>query len=135
MHRPSFSIKSSSSERELSFADPTRDGYTVTYRGNDVHACCGVYEFMQGDNLATLFQRVASFRRPWPGVEEWRSLEGEFSLAATCSSLGVVTFTASLSGLPGAPEEWRLTASLTSELGQLQRLAEEACLFFSAGSD
>ena len=134
MDRPSFSIKSSSSERELLFVDPSQDGFTVMYRSNDVQASCGVYEFMHNDGVAIFLQRLASFDRPWPGHDQWTSLEGEFSISAACSSLGIVTFTVKLSGLPGAPEEWQLVASLTSELGQLQNLARRASLFFRIGT-
>ena len=134
MESPSFSIKSSSSEREIFFLDPTEDGFTVAYHSIDVQASCGVYEFLHNDGIATLLQRLASFERPWPGSEQWSSLEGEFSISATCSPLGIVTFIVDLSGLPGAPEEWRLVASLTSELGQLQRLARRASSFFRVGT-
>lgn len=131
MGHSSFSIRSTSSDRELFFFDPpTEDGYTVTYRSHDLQASCGVYQFTHSRGIALLLSRLASFKRPWQGVEQWSSPKGEFSLSAKCSPSGIVTFIVVLACAAGTSEEWRLVASLTSEQGQLRSLAERADLFF-----
>lgn len=126
-----FSIQSSSSDRELVFLAPQGDYFTVELRGTELQACRGVYAYTDSQGLAALFERLASHDRPWSGTEGWESLEAEFSLTARCTPLGVVTFAISIHGLPGVPEAWKLTAQLTSEMGQLPGIAANARRFFS----
>jgi len=59
--------------------------------------------------------------RPWNGVREWQSIEGDFKLSATCTALGNVAFNVELHGLQGATEEWAVTAGIDYELGELER--------------
>ena len=131
MGHSSFSIRSTSSERELFFFDPpTEDGFSVAYRSHDLQASCGIYQFKQYRGIAVLLSRLASFKQPWSGVEQWSSPEGEFSLSAKCSPSSIVTFIFVIARPPGISEEWRLVASLTSERAQLRDLAKRADLFF-----
>lgn len=89
-----------------------------------------VWACKDADGLSQLFSRLGAYDRPWSGVESWESLEGEFRLSAVCSPLGKVTFSVQLSGLQGAPEEWSVSASLLTEMGQLQKLSAGAHRFF-----
>jgi hypothetical protein len=57
-------------------------------------------------------------------------LEGEFSLSATRLALGHVTLSILISDAFGADEEWRLSVSLVTELGQLPKIAADASAFF-----
>jgi len=67
----------------------------------------------------------------WQGIKSWESIEGEFIISATCSSLGEVLFTVRLRGLQGAPEEWTVSVGLATEFGQLRNIAKHAKGFFS----
>jgi hypothetical protein len=58
------------------------------------------------------------------------SIEHDLRLSATCSPLGAVTFTVDIVGLQHSPEEWRVSASLVTEFGQLQNLSARAKQFF-----
>jgi len=123
MSASSFSIKSNASDRELVFSDARRDYFTVELRGSGVRAVGGVYD---AGGLAELFAKLATFERPWSGAETWESVEGEFSIAATCSALGEVRFSVCIRGMLGGPEQWEVSASLVSELGQLPGIAAHA---------
>ena len=89
-----------------------------------------VWAYTDGKGLAALLARLASYERPWSSGECWESIEGEFSLSATCSPLGEVGFSVCIRGLQGAPEEWQASATLTTELGQLPKIAAGAQRFF-----
>ena len=126
-----FSIRSSSSDRELAFLSLDGDHFTVELRGSALQATHAVWAYTDAKGLANLFARLGSYERPWSSEERWESLEGEFSLSARCSPLGHVDFSVHLHGSQGAPEEWQLTAVLTTELGQLPKIAASASGFFS----
>lgn len=130
LETPLFSIQSNSSDRELAFLSPRDDYFTVELRGGALCATQLVYAYTYGPTLTSLFARLASHERPWFGEERWDSLEGEFSLSATCSSLGTVAFLVNICGQSGAPEEWRVSASLITELGQMPKIAAGAQSFF-----
>jgi hypothetical protein len=126
-----FSIKSSSSDKEIVFSAPEKDYFTVELKSDEVRAIRKVYAFSpQNPGPKALFARIARHDRPWESEEGWGSLEGEFSLSATCSQLGVVTFSLSLLSRLGGPEDWSISATLTSDLGQLPSIAAGAEQFF-----
>ncbi|MDH5859140.1 DUF6228 family protein [Lampropedia aestuarii] len=125
-----FSIKSNSSDRELVFLSRHGDYFTIALRGADVQATCTVWCYTDAQELANLFLRLAAYDRPWPGREQWESIEQEFCLSVACSSLGSVHFSIDLRGNQGGLEEWRLCANITTELGQLASIAEKAHVFF-----
>ena len=125
-----FSIKSCSSDRELAFVAIRESHFTVEFRSIEVRAIREVYRFPDLPGPEKFFSRLAAHSRPWVGSDDWASLEGEFSIAATCDHLGHVVFSVSICGAFGAADEWRVSGSITSELGQLPKLAEDANRFF-----
>jgi hypothetical protein len=128
----SFSIKSSSSDRELVFSEPRKDYFTVELRGNEPRAIRKVYAYSpHSPNIAAFFGRLASYDGPWESVECWESLEGEFALSATCSVLGVITFTLSMHGRLDSQDKWRISTTIIVEFGQLPGIASSAEQFFS----
>jgi hypothetical protein len=130
MEGPLFSIKSSASDRELIFLAIRESHFTVEFRSIEIRATREGYRFHDLPGPEKFFSRLAAHKRPWAGSDDWASLEGEFSIAATCDHLGHVFFSVSICGPFGAADEWRASASITSELGQLPKLAEDANRFF-----
>lgn len=129
---PTGRLKSSTSDKELVFSAPERD-YFVEFRGYDVRAIRRVYAYSpHSPGLAELFARIASRNGPFAGTESWESLEGEFSLSIACSQPGVVTLLISMRSRPEAPDEWRISETLTVDLGQLSAFATRAKQFFDA---
>lgn len=124
-----FTIHSTASSRELVFWDFRNDYFRVELKG-EVSATLDVYAYTDALGLSRFFAELAGCDRPWNGERSWSSLEGEFFISAICSSTGNVLFTVKLSGLPGAPEEWSVSAGIESELGQLAQIARSAALFF-----
>lgn len=125
-----FAIHSSSSDRELRFLARNGDNFRVELVGRELNAAREVSAYTDGKGLLALFEKLAAHVRPWRGTESWSSLEGEFTLVATCSTSGHVHFHVELWGRPGAPDEWRASAGITSELGLLQSIAAAARSFF-----
>jgi hypothetical protein len=132
MSESSFSIKSSASDRELVFVLPRPDYFNVELRGVSLSATRKVYAYTDAKGLSSLFSKLAATGRPWTGAERWQSLEGEFSISAQCSALGHVSFAVVIRDQFGGPEEWSVSACITTDLGQLSRLATDAQSFFSA---
>ena len=126
-----FSIRSTSSDRELVFRAETEETFHVELLGTEVAASRLVWAYTDAGGLLALFKEIGSLQRPWAGAKSWESLEGEFCLSAICSALGTVLFKVQLSGLLGSPEEWHVTAGLTFELGQLSGLAQLASAVLS----
>jgi len=129
-----FLIKSTSSDRELAFISTREHHFTVEFRSIEVRAIREVYSFPDAPGPETFFSRLAAYDRPWHGKDDWSSLEGEFSISATCDRSGHVVFSISIYGVPGAADEWRVFGSMTSELGQLPSLAKKASRFFGASA-
>ena len=125
-----FAIHSSSSDRELRFFDRNGDKFQIELLGRELNVAREVSAYTDSKGLLALFENLAAHVTPWQGAESWSSLEGEFSLIATCSTSGHVHLQVELWGRPGSPEEWRASAGITSELGQLQSIAAAARSFF-----
>lgn len=124
-----FIITSTCSDRELVLSSRDGDYFEARLKG-DVEAFVRVYAYTDELGLNKLLQDLGSRSSPWPGELSWESIEGEFGVAATCSSLGKVEFAISLWGHPGGPEEWQVQACLESEFGQLPAIAKRADRFF-----
>lgn len=124
-----FSIRSSESDTELVFLSHRGDYFDVELRSRQLSAAREVWAYTDAYGLADLFEFLAKQSRPWRGTEAWSSIEGEFSLSATCSSTGVVSFEVKLCHF-GTSEEWKLRKRISSEFGQLPRFAEMARAFF-----
>jgi hypothetical protein len=127
-----FSINSVKSDRVLIFSHRVGEFFRAELKGHDLSASIKVSTYTDNDGLNQLFQELGSSERPWQGEKSWSSLEGEFTLSATCSSLGVVCFYVSLRAFPGAPEEWSVEAGLETEFGQLAKIAKWSDAFFHA---
>lgn len=122
-----LTIHSSNSSRTLLLEASAGSYLTARLEGHEVSGSVEVW-VETGDvaGLADFFGDLGRLEKPWTGARSWGSLESDLSVSATCTSLGAVTFLVSMSGMPGAPEEWRLQAGIETEFGQLSRLATEA---------
>lgn len=120
-------LRSSGSSRAFQIKAPRESYLIATLIGPTLSGAVEVW-VETGDvaGLANFFAELAAFDAPWKGSRTWSSLEGDLALAASCTDLGSVTFQVSMSGMSGAPEEWRLQAGLETEFGQLGRLAADA---------
>lgn len=125
-----FAIRSSSSDREVRFLDRRGDEFIVELAGRGVQATQWVSSFADPKGLAQWMAKLAANELPWKGTRSWATLEGEFQISATCSPSGSVTFVVTILGLPGSNEEWRVSAGIESELGQLPAIAQAASHFF-----
>jgi hypothetical protein len=131
--RKLLTIHSSNSSRTLLLEATAGSYLTARLEGHEVSGCVEVW-VETGDvaGLAAFFGELGRLEKPWTGARSWGSLESDLSVSVTCTSLGAVTFRVSMSGMPGAPEEWRLQAGIETEFGQLARLAMEADALGSA---
>jgi hypothetical protein len=135
METADFKIRSVSTDKALRFFDPIDYSFRVELRGASIHALREVYCPVGPTELIQFFSRLGAYMRPWSGSERYTSVEGDFSLAAACSSLGQVTLTIVIHGAFGAPEEWQVRSGLELELGQLPGIAAAADRFFRAMAD
>jgi hypothetical protein len=126
----SFSIRSSSSDRELVFSNLDGDYFTVELLGSSVRSTRHVYAYTDAKGLARFFATLAAHSHPWAGAESWGSIEGEFKLSAECSTVGHVSFKIEICDMFGGPEQWQLSAVLATELELLPAIAANAKSFF-----
>lgn len=121
-----LTIHSSSSNRTLQISERS-DYLQVELLGFPISVATSIWiEAGDAASLVDFFIALGEQRRPWQGQRTWESLERDFSLSVTCSSLGSITFQVELRGLQGTPEEWQVIAGIEFELGQLERLAADA---------
>ncbi len=125
-----LSIHSTSSGRELVFSCCRDEYFHVALKGVEVSAEAEIWAYTDADGLKNMFPDLGSLASPWHGEHSWTSIEGDFSLTATCTSLGNVTLRVEFRGLQGAPEEWRVQAGLVLDFGQMEKLAKSAKIFF-----
>jgi hypothetical protein len=130
----SFSVHSVDSDRELVFRDRNGERFTVELKGSELFGSVDVWLHPVANDLHIFFQELAGFPNAWQGARAWESLEGELSLSATCSTLGQVTFFVKFYHRAGSPEDWEVRARLVTELGQLEKIAKEAKIFFRVES-
>ncbi|MFK8068923.1 MAG: DUF6228 family protein [Gammaproteobacteria bacterium] len=127
-----FSIRSASSSQQMIFSNRDEEHFDVELKG-PVSAKIQVYlhPISDEESLKLLFQELGEFNKPWQGSKNWESLEGEFTVSITCSTLGQIVFNIFLRGLSGQSEEWKLNCNLESEFGQLRSISINANSFFS----
>lgn len=118
-----INIRSCISNRELKISYASDSYLLAELTGFHVSAKIEVWvETGDAAGLQAFLSELGKQRRPWIGAREWKSLEGDVKLSATCTALGNVLFNVELHGLQGATEEWAVTAGIDYELGQLERL-------------
>ena len=125
-----FSIDSSISNNSLRFSMPESE-YVTVYLSGILSASVRVCTYTDESGISNWLNKLASFSKPWKSAIEWQSLENQFSISATCSSLGEVRLSFQLSDLHGHPEEWQVTSSIITDFGQLPVLAKQAEHFFN----
>lgn len=89
-----------------------------------------VYEY-EPVHLKAFFAGLAADWRGWSGKREWSSLEGELALDATIDSTGHVNMSVQIRSGP-YPFDWRLSAMILIEAGQLDSLAASVGAFVDA---
>jgi hypothetical protein len=131
-----FSIHSVNSDRKLIFSSYQGEQFQVEIKGTGISALTGVWigGKLYSQSLDAFFQQLATFTKPWKGSQDWKSLEGEISLSATCATLGQVTFLIEIRHEIGGPEAWLVQSRIVTELGQLGKIARDAKTFFQEQS-
>lgn len=121
----SLVIASVKSPLTLTISEIKGESFYVSLDSPFLSASRGVYSFPDPKGISNLLQQIASNEKPWEGEVSWESLEGEFRLGASCSSLGSVTFKIRIRQFNGE-EAWDVDTELVSEFGQLSKIATNA---------
>lgn len=126
-----FEISDTSSSRKLRFSHRRPDYFNVEICG-DISGSIKVYSYCpHSDTIDSLFNKLGCIQSPWKGELSWASLEGEFSLKFTCSSVGHVSLVVELASFN---DEFTIRCGLNVELGQLQDISKNAHIFFSGNA-
>ena len=128
-----FVIHSTESGNTLIFDDVQGDYFSVCFNSAALSVKREVWAYTDAYWLANLFEYLATHELPWLTSEKWESIEGEFSLNATCNSRGIVTFKVCISDFENA-EPWRFEGNICTELGQLPTIAKSARQFFGVSA-
>jgi hypothetical protein len=121
-----ITVRSTASDRVLHIGDVEDVLFPVTLSGYPVTTRTQLWVEYDAPELAAFLQDMGRLERPWSGAKVWNSLEGDLRLSVTCSLLGAVTFDVTLSGAPGSPEAWSVTAGIQTGLGELERIGRES---------
>lgn len=125
-----FSIHSVSSDRELIFSNRNGEFFNIELKSIEVSGVRKVWTHDDANTFNNFFKELAGFEKPWQGNLDIQSLEGEFEISVSCTNLGNVIFSITLSSGFVDREEWYLKADLDTELGQLEKIAKNADIFF-----
>ena len=125
-----FSIDSSISGNSLKVVSLEPDYMFVELTGI-VSVKLRVCTFTDEMGLPNFLRKLSKYNRPWKSEQEWNSLEEQFKISATCSKLGEVYLKITLSDMHGNPEQWSVSTSIVTKLGQLEHLANNAESFFN----
>jgi hypothetical protein len=125
-----FEITSTSSKNCVKFTNRESEYVTATISGV-VQATSRVCTYTDEFGLRNFLRKLADMKKPWNGKIEWSSLEEQFYISSTCSSLGSVVFYISMHGDIGSPEQWSAKIGITAEFGQLDAIADNAHRFYS----
>jgi uncharacterized protein (DUF2249 family) len=133
----SLVIRSASGPGSLEFLERTPaatslpiERYKVKLTDQDLVAIGRVYYVHADTNPAPLFAQMAANWKGWQGAFAWESLEGELSLRCSQDRAGHVLIRVELrSG--GTAGDWMVQATVMTEAGQLEALAEGVQRFFT----
>ncbi|MFO0952337.1 MAG: DUF6228 family protein [Isosphaeraceae bacterium] len=129
----SFTIGGTSDGGFLEFfertpADRTRplERFKASVGGLDLTAVARVYSTT---HPAALFEKMSAHWRGWEGEFAWESPEGDLRLLCTQDRGGHVSLRVALRSGPGVAD-WAVQATVQTEAGQLESLAQKANQFF-----
>lgn len=129
-------ILEKSGERTVAFDVPIRDsnGWLESYRVRVIEAGLSAVTHVEnspyGQDPSVFFKELADSWRGWAGEKQWRAMEDELRLSATCDSLGHIRLRIELS--PDAfPRNWSVLSYVHFEAGQLDSLHHRVARFFA----
>lgn len=114
----------------LTFSEHDGDYFLITYESSAVKIHKRVWGYTDCEFLVNLFEFIAKEWKGWKGTQEWASIEGEFSISATCDNLGHVMLAITIKEHDG-PERWNSEVSLGIDAGQTEIIAKKVRQFFA----
>lgn len=129
----SATLKSAQDGTTLELFGRLGDNFLARLAGPNLEATATVYDHEPAD-LKHFFADLAANWKGWRGQKQWKSLEGELQLDATIDSTGHVKLSVQMRSGP-YPFDWRLSAALLLEAGQLDRIAHTVASFLDDGDD
>src|SRR5712671_6177511 len=100
--------------------------------GPNFQGTAKVYEY-EPAHLTEFFAGLAANWKGWPGKREWSSLEGELAFGASIDSTGHISLSVQLHSGP-YPFDWKLSAMILIEAGQLDCIANDVSAFVNNNS-
>lgn len=126
----SFTIKSNSSDLRIEFLPCDQLSFSVNVFSARLQFTTIINIYVEDLNSSILdfFIRVANHKIPWKNEISWVSLYRDFSISATCSSLGDVLFSIKISD---SSEEYsgqniEISFNIDKGLGEIESIAQEA---------
>ncbi len=105
------------------------EGFWVRVTDQNLVAAVPVYAGYAPAHPVPLFTEMAQKWSAWSGELVWQSLEGELTIRSSRDRVGHVFIRVELrSGQ--MPEDWRVSANVLAEIGQLESIARRAKSFF-----
>ena len=128
-------IKSSKSSASIRFHDKHGEYFLTTVSSVDYSATIKVWSYTDSAHLVDLFQSMALDWRGWTGNRSWESIEGELHLDCSHDRLGHITLCTCLRMNDGVSDAWSIKCIITTEAGQLDKIARDITSFFNGQSN
>jgi hypothetical protein len=103
--------------------------FSVRVTDHNLSAVSQVHAGYAPRNPAILFAEMARQWTGWPGELVWESIEGELILRCSHDGRGHISVGIELRRGP-EPDDWQIEATILTEAGQLQQIAQRAASFF-----
>lgn len=123
-------LHSIASDQQIRLHSLRDDEFTLEVTSNRLSASQHIYAGPDGNPPQYFFQELGEMRFPWTKPLVYESLDGDLTMIATCSALGIVTLQIEMRPNEGASDSWTLRASIRLELGMLPDIGREARVFF-----
>jgi hypothetical protein len=131
-----FLIRSTDGSGGLMFYDrspvdrtKSMESFSLRVTDHNLSAAGQVYADYVPRNPALLFADMAEHWSGWRDELVWKSLEGELAMRCSHDGLGHIAIRIELLSGP-RPDDWRIAATVMTEAGQLERIAQQAVVFF-----
>jgi hypothetical protein len=101
------------------------DHFVVELHARGLHASITVDNPPYAPSLSGFFKELGNSPTAWVGARQWRSMEDELSILATCDPAGHVGLEFELRAAYGAAQGWRVVANVVVDLGSVERIADD----------
>lgn len=101
------------------------DHFTVEMSAPEIQASITVENPPYAPALSDFFKELGNSPSAWDGTRQWRSIEDELEIRATCDPTGHVGLEFEMRPSYGAAQGWRAIVCIVVDLGSVEGMADQ----------